>query len=126
MEELDSAPEPVSPSTRLSDNVILTVSGDTPKDPFVASNWPDGTPGGTNWIYVISQGAIQPGWIGSIRPGARSLFNPSTGREDAMGTSTPAADCTEAALAAILYATSYGNRQRVSEFSSIDYTGIIT
>lgn len=123
LEELDTVPDPMSAATRLSDNVIMTVSGDTPKNPFVAANWPDNVPGNANWIYVLSQGYIRPGWTGSVTATGRSLFDPRTG----MGsTSVPVADCTEAALAAVLYATCHGNKQRVAEFTRAEYSGLIS
>jgi hypothetical protein len=123
LEELDTAPDALSAATRLSDNVIMTVSGDTPKHPFVAANWPDNVPGNANWIYVLSQGYIRPGWTGSVNPTGRTLFDPRTGMGDS---SAPVADCTEAALASVLYATSRGNKQRVTEFTRAEYSGLIS
>lgn len=50
----------------LADDTIITICGDTPKDPTQRVNWPDGPPGNTNIVYVYSAGNLNTGWFGSI------------------------------------------------------------
>src|SRR5262249_31043846 len=48
----------------LIDNTVITVAGDTMKDPFNRPGWGDGTPNNTNVIYVLSPGDLHTGWYG--------------------------------------------------------------
>src|SRR5207249_2300792 len=48
----------------LADNVVLVVTGDTPKNPFARAGWPDGTPGSANVVFVRANGWLVPGWFG--------------------------------------------------------------
>ena len=50
----------------LADNVVMLVSGDTPKSSFQRNGWPDGTTGNANIMYVRSNGWLEPGWFGEI------------------------------------------------------------
>lgn len=50
----------------LADDTVITIHGDTTKDPLRRGGWPDGTPGNTNVVYVYSAGDLKPGWFGSI------------------------------------------------------------
>jgi hypothetical protein len=123
MAELDTAPDPADPTKKLSDTVIMTFCGDTPKNPFVAANWPDATPGGANWIYVMSQGYLRPGWFGDVQPSGKVNFAPNTGLLDA---STPDQTVLDGAMAAILFAVSGGDSRRVRDFTvCVDYQGLV-
>lgn len=113
------------PGKTLADSVVMTFSGDLPKDSFRRSGWPDDTPGDVNWIYVMSQGYLKPGWFGDIEPSGKYLFNPQTGalleKSANSETAKVAADlkaCTNAAMAGVLYAVSQGNDLRVRDFFS--------
>lgn len=123
MAELDTANDPADPTKKLSDTVIMTFSGDTPKNPFIAKDWPDTTPGGTNWIYVMSQGHVRPGWFGDVQPTRKVNFAPTTGLLDA---SAPDQTVLDGAMAAILFAVSSGDDRRVRDFTvSVDYKGLV-
>jgi hypothetical protein len=50
----------------LGDDTVITVHGDTTKDPLNRGGWPDGSPGNTNTVYVYSAGHLKSGWWGSI------------------------------------------------------------
>lgn len=124
MEELDSANEPLcmAAGRRLSDNVVITVSGDTTKNPFASGGWPDGAPGNAHWIYVMSNGFMKPGWFGRVTPGGRTNFNPQTGAlQDGVSNDT----ATDASLSAVMYAVARANDRLVRSFSSADYAGLV-
>lgn len=122
MEDLDTAKDPFYANLKLSDTVTLTCSGDTPKDPYVASGWPDGTPNGSNWIYVMSQGLCKPGWFGDVQRNSKVNYNPATGQ---LAAGTPDNLVLDGALAAILFATSGGDDRRVRDFYTGDYAGLV-
>src|SRR5262249_47290650 len=62
--DLAEITDPGCTSRKMSETTILTVHGDTPKDPLTASGWPDGTPGNANWLYVLGNGYLKTGWFG--------------------------------------------------------------
>jgi hypothetical protein len=125
--ELAGATEPAcrvdgAPVT-LADNVVFVVFGDTPKDPFAAGGWPDGTLGNTNWVYVRSNGFLQPGWFGAYTSASgRTGFDPTTGGLDAAFDQTADA---AAADRAMLYAITRGDAAAVTAFSPGPYEGLI-
>jgi hypothetical protein len=125
--ELALHSEPKSSTTgtplSLADNVVLVVSGDTPKSSFNRNGWPDGTAGGANLIYVRSNGYMKPGWFGRLsQQTGRTNFDPVTGT--ASGT-TPAANSTAAAQLGILFAIARGNATVVSQASTAPYSGVV-
>ena len=50
----------------LSDDIVITIEGDTPKTPLDRTNWLDDTPANSNWIYVYGGGKLKTGWFGGI------------------------------------------------------------
>ena len=123
LEDLALAPDPYALSSPLSDGILITISGDTPFDPFRGKpSW--GSSFHTNWIYVMSQGYLKPGWFGDVRPTGSIPFNPATGLNE--GNLSPYDSYTDGALAATLYAVSQGDLRRVqSEFYNGDFRGLI-
>lgn len=117
MADLADTPDPSCTDRKLSDNVVITVHGDTPKTPLQRSGWPDGTPGDSNWIYTMGQGYLKTGWYGGVRAnGNTDGFDPTTG---AIVAGQGAAATSAAAGAAVAYAVAKGDMRRVQDF----YTG---
>ncbi len=117
VKDLAEESDPLCSSKTIADNVVITVHGDTPKDPLNKNGWPDGTPNNSNWIYVMGNGYLKTGWFGGVRAnGSTDGFDPTT------GDSVPnqQADATSAAAgAAVAFAVAKGDLKRVQEF----YTG---
>ena len=116
MADLQAEKDPLCSERTLADNVVLTVHGDTPKDPREKGGWPDGTPGNSNWIYVMGNGHLKTGWFGGVKAdGSVSGFDPTTGAE----VPGQVADATSApAGAAVAYAVAKGDMKRVADFYS--------
>jgi hypothetical protein len=118
--------EPKASSTgaplSLADNVMLLVSGDTPKNSFNRNGWGDGTPGGTNLFYARSNGFLKPGWFGSITPNGKTNFDPTTGAASA--SALPVAS-TSATLLGVLFAMTRGNVAAVTAASNAAFAGVI-
>ena len=117
VKDLAEDKDPVCSSKTLADNLVITVHGDTPKDPMNNNGWPDGTPNNANWIYVMGNGYVKTGWFGGVRAnGSTDGFDPTTGdkvpNQQANATS-------DAAGAAVAFAVAKGDMKRVQEF----YTG---
>lgn len=106
----------------LADNVVTIVVGDTPKNSFANAGWGDGSPGLANWAYVRSNGFTKPGWFGTIQPGSRVNFNPTTGAADPTAT---IADSTAAAFAGALYAIARGDKTKVRLVTAAPFDGVI-
>lgn len=117
MDDLTAADDPSCSARSLADSVVMTVHGDTPKDPRDRSGWPDGTPNNSNWIYAMGNGYLKTGWFGGVKAnGNTATFDPTTGNEIANGDSGATAP---AAGAAIAFAVAKGDMRRVQDF----YTG---
>src|SRR5262249_27246589 len=58
---------------------VITVAGDTMKDPFNRPGWGDGTPNNTNVIYVLSPGDLHTGWYGDYAAQENGLGFGGTG-----------------------------------------------
>jgi hypothetical protein len=106
----------------LADNVVMMVTGDTPKNSFDTLGWPDGTPGNANWVYVRSNGFTRIGWFGQVQPGLRTNFDPITGVLSAGAT---VASSTGAAFAGTLYAIARGDAGAIAPFTAVPYGGVI-
>ena len=126
LRELASSPEPsctkMGRSVSLADNVVLMVSGDTPKNPYERSGWPDGFQANVNWVYVQSNSYIRAGWFGKVLPTSAIYFDPATGSDNAAASYD---DVTSASLAAVLYAVTRGDKLAVGTYFSGPYQGLI-
>lgn len=109
----------------LADNVLFLASGDTYKNPFERNGWADATPENTNLLYVRSNGFLQPGWFGQVRPSGVLHFDPASGAATAAATQPEA---TSAALQGVLYAIARGDGGAVRDalpLVSTPYQGVI-
>lgn len=102
----------------LADDTVITITGDTTKDPLTprgGGGWEDGSPGNTNVVYVYSAGDLKPGWYGGVsRNGTVTGFNPDA---------TDSADYRPAetaryALASIAYAIAKRDERAISMFAN--------
>ena len=109
--------------TTLADNMVMTIHGDTPKDPRDRGGWPDGTPGNANWMYVYGNGLLKTGWHGGIgADGTVKGFDPRTGEDN----DTASRDLAAPASAAVAYAIARGDMRRASDFArGVDIGGIV-
>ncbi len=115
--------DPVAPEKTLADAIVLTVHGDTPKDPLDRNGWPDGTPNNSNWLYVMGNGYTKTGWHGRVRAnGQTDSFDPATGQDIA---NMPSNTQTGAANAAVAFAIARGDMRRVQDFFGGNIDGII-
>jgi hypothetical protein len=105
----------------LADNVVMIVTGDTPKNSFMATGWPDGTPGNANWMYVRSNGFTKPGWFGDVSETGRTNFDPNTGMPAMVGIDVS----TDAAVAGTLFAIARGDAAAIQPFTSAPFGGVV-
>lgn len=117
LKDLAAEQDPLCTGRTIADDVVLTVHGDTPKDPRDRSGWPDGTPNNSNWLYVMGNGYLKTGWFGGVKAnGSTAGFDPTTGAE----VPNQQANATSAAAgAAVAFAVAKGDMKRVQEM----YTG---
>lgn len=122
--DLALANDPVCTGQKIDQSTVLTVHGDTPHTPLVASGWPDATPDGSNWLYVMSAGHLKQGWYGGVKANGKvDGFNPTTGETVPNQKSTITS---AAAGAAVAYSVAKGNMNTVSPFyAGAPITGLI-
>jgi hypothetical protein len=125
MTDLANRKDPIT-NTPLSEDIVMTIDGDTPKTPLDRTQWLDPTPANSNWMYVYGGGKLKTGWFGGIAPngtnGTTTGFNPTTGA----ATPTYNGDLqAKAAVAAVAYAVSRGDLRAVQDFTRQDITGLI-
>ncbi len=114
MADCAAIPDPSGCGKMLSDGVVFTIHGDTPKAPNNRNGWPDGTPNNSNWLYVFGNGFLKTGWFGSV-----DSNNNVTGFDPATGNSVPGQGSgvtAQAAAAAAAYAVAKGDMRRVQDF----------
>jgi hypothetical protein len=117
------APDPAGCSGKtLADSVVLTVSGDTPKDGTQQSGWPDGTAQNHNLLFAMGNGWLKTGFFGDLdAQGNLTTWDPDTGKASTTMTSqslgTPAA-------AAVAYAVAKGDARRIQDFGATVPPGI--
>jgi hypothetical protein len=124
MEDLMAIEDPACTGKKLADTTVITIHGDTPKTPLNRNNWPDGTPGNSNWIYVYGAGLTKTGWFGGIRAdGSVDGFDPATGQTLA---GAGAGGTAAAAGTAVAYAIAQGDMTRVQDIRDVpNITGIV-
>ncbi len=106
--------DPTCAGTTIAENTVMTVHGDTPKDPLIRTNWPDSTPNNISWVYVMGAGHLKSGWFGGVnRDGTTRGWNPTTGEDVPITDASPLA---RPASAAVLYAIARGDMRRVNDF----------
>ena len=122
MAELEATPDDSCAGKTLADNVVITIHGDTPKNPLDRNGWPDGTPDNSNWMYVMGNGLLRTGWHGGVQAdGSTRGFDPSTGQEN----NQPASATSNATTAAVAYAIARGDSRRIQDFArGVDIKGI--
>jgi hypothetical protein len=98
----------------LADDIVITMSGDTPKTCMSRPSWGDNTPGNTNNLYVYSSGHLFPGWFGSInRQGQVQGFG-TDGRPAPYNGGNTA----RLATAAIAYAAAKRDERAITSFAN--------
>jgi hypothetical protein len=98
----------------LADDTVISINGDTPKSPTQPGGWPDGTPNGSNWIYLWGAGHLRTGWFGGIDR------NGNARGYDANGNDAPynAANTARFATASLAYAIAKRDDRLISQFAN--------
>ncbi len=109
--------DPSCSARTLADSIVFSIDGDTYKSPDNRSGWPDGTPNGSNLLYVMGNGYLKTGLIGDVDPNNNSAqaWDPATGQLAGSYAGKGAALGASAA-AACLYAVAKGDMRRVRDF----------
>jgi hypothetical protein len=100
----------------LADDITITVSGDTPKDTVshAGGNWGDGTPQGSNFIWVYSSGHLKSGWFGGVKRDGKV-----DGYDAAGNTATyNAANTAKMALASVAYSIAKRDDRLSGQFAN--------
>jgi hypothetical protein len=96
----------------LADNIVITMKGDTYKNPLNSAGWGDNTPGNTNIVYVYSAGQLLSGWFGDIT--ATGVVQ-GVGPDGAL-TTYNGANTAKYAMSSVLYATAIGDSRAIQSF----------
>lgn len=125
MEDLALVDDPHCTGTTIADNTVVSIHGDTAKNPLNRANWPDATPGNSNWVYVLSGGQLRTGWFGGVKASGDVVgWNPIDGSDAPDVTS---ADTAGPAAAAVAYCVAKGDMRRVNDFyRGTDIRGIVS
>jgi hypothetical protein len=100
--------------TPLADDVVITIHGDTYKDPTNKSGWGDNTPNNSNMVFVYSAGHLKSGWFGLVdAQGNAQGFDPSGATTAYNGGNTA-----KYMGAAIAYAIAKRDERAISNFAN--------
>jgi len=109
----------------LADNTVIAIIGDTYKNPFLRTNWQDGTPANSNLLFLRSNGFITPGWFGRLDDSTTiTNFDPRDGGDGAFAGTGVDPAATSAANAAAFYAISRGSMAITQQITSAEFTGL--
>lgn len=98
----------------LADDTVITICGDTTKNPLQRGGWPDGTPSNTNQVFVYGAGHLKTGWFGQVKAnGDVDGFN-----GDGSTATYNSANTARAALASIAYAIAKRDDRAISTFAN--------
>ena len=128
LEDTMGAADPLDPTKKIGDNLVMTITGDTFKNPNNQNGWGDGTPSNSNLLIVYDgSGRLKGGSFGGVLADGKTVsFDPTTGAEklNAVGADHMAAAAPSAA--SVLHAISKGDKRRVSDFyRGADYSGTL-
>jgi hypothetical protein len=111
-----SKQDPACSAKTLADSMVMSVNGDTFKAPFARGGWGDGTPNGSNLLYVMGAGHLKTGWYGDMDPAAgASGWDQATGNTGGTYTGR-GAELGASAAAGLLFAVAKGDMRRVRDF----------
>lgn len=119
--------DPTCAGSTVLDSTVLSIHGDTPRNPFRRPNWPDPSPGDCNVAFVYGAGYLKSGWFGQVdRTGKNSIqaWNPETGDLTAFSGAMRRENGKHAALA-VAYAVAKGDERKVNLFSNTNINGIL-
>ena len=98
----------------LADDTVITITGDTTKNPLQRGGWPDGTPNNSNVMWVYSAGHLMSGWFGgTLRNGTAQGFDANGATATYNGANTA-----RMALAAVSYAIAKRDDRAITAFAN--------
>jgi hypothetical protein len=115
---------------KISEKMLVTITGDTTKEHFARDGWGDGSPNNTNIMYVIGSngGYLKNGWFGDIPSDPVVMdFDPVAGTTVARGAagSVSGAGAFASAASAVAYAIAGGDERRVTDFGRAEFKGLV-
>ena len=128
IEDTMSVADPLDPTKKIGDNLVLTITGDTFKNPNNQSGWGDGTPNNANLLIVYDgSGRLAGGSFGGVNAdGSTNSFDPSTGAAKPNAAAADHMAAAAPASAAVLHAISKGDTRRVADFyRGGSYNGVL-
>lgn len=98
----------------LADDTVISINGDTPKSPTQPGGWPDGTPNGSNWMYLWGAGHLRTGWFGGIDRNGNARGYDANGNDAVYN----AANTARFATATFAYAVAKRDDRLISQFAN--------
>ena len=98
----------------LADDTVITVNGDTTKNPRVKGGWPDGSPNNSNVLYVWGAGHLKTGWFGRVPATGNTIGFDANGADAAYN----GANTAKYATAAVAYAIAKRDERAISNFAN--------
>ncbi|MDQ3366505.1 MAG: hypothetical protein M3680_13850 [Myxococcota bacterium] len=98
----------------LADDTVITMHGDTTKNPMQRGGWPDGTPNNSNVVYIYSAGHLKSGWFGGTNRNGQVQGAQLNGQDGAYNGGLTA----RIATASIAYAIAKRDDRLISPFAN--------
>jgi len=106
----------------LADDTVITIAGDTTKNPLQRGGWPDGTPMNSNVVYIYSAGHLKSGWFGGTNRAGQVQGVTPTGDPTTYNGPTMA----RYATASIAYAIAKRDERAITTFANGTPLGAFT
>ncbi len=98
----------------LSEDTVITICGDTTKEPLIRSGWPDGSPQNTNTVYVWGGGHLKTGWFGQVKANGTAEGFDANGNAAAYN----GANTARLAMASVAYAIAKRDERAIAAFAN--------
>lgn len=98
----------------LADDTVITICGDTTKNPLNRGGWPDGTPNNSNVLWVYGAGHLKTGWFGGTQANGQVRGFDAQGNDAAYN----GAQCARYGLASVAYAIAKRDERAISAFAN--------
>ncbi len=128
LEDANTTVDPLDPARKIGDNLVITITGDTCKNPNDRQGWGDGTPDSANLLIAYDgSGRLSGGSFGGVKAdGSTTGFTAATGAVIPKATAADHLTAAPPSCAAVLNAIARGDTRRVGDFYRGDaYTGLL-
>ncbi|HEY4057565.1 MAG TPA: hypothetical protein VGM39_13195 [Kofleriaceae bacterium] len=102
----------------LSNDTVMTICGDLPKNALDRNAWPDGVPSNSNHVYVWGAGHLKTGWFGKLNASGPNMNTAQGFNGDGDLAPYNATETAKYAMASVAYAIAKRDERAIAPFAN--------